>query len=143
MSDRLDNLIRTSEELAARAKEAREESRRLIERSRTLWHGSNGRLALPPVASHNPAAGRLGQLPGEHDGNVPPRPSDVELAEAHVEQAEKRVARQEQLVSEMERDKHAGAAERARTVLATFSANLKVLRAHMAELRRKATAARP
>jgi hypothetical protein len=140
MSDRLENLIRTSEELAARAKEVREKSRELIERSRLLWHGSNGRLAS---SLRNPEAFAIEPPPGGQNGSDSARPSDVELAESHVGQAEKRVARQEQLVSEMERDKHARAAERARTVLATFNANLRVLRAHMAELRRTATTGRP
>jgi hypothetical protein len=68
-----------------------------------------------------------------------PRPSDLELAERHVAEAEIRVTRQEQIISEMERHKHFGVAARGRDILATFNATLELLRAHLAVLRRHAT----
>jgi hypothetical protein len=134
MSTRLDILIEASRELAAQTRRARAESRRLVEHSRTLFQGNDGRLASW-AAVRDLAGETIGPL---RNGTESSRPSDLELAETHVEQAEKRIARQKQLICEMERDKHSAAAHRARTVLVTFQSNLTVLRAHMAEIRRQA-----
>ena len=49
-------------------------------------------------------------------------------AAKRIADAEARVARQEQIVAEMERDRHPRAAERARAVLGTMRQSLRAMR---------------
>src|SRR5689334_12085011 len=68
-------------------------------------------------------------------GPMRPGETDLDRAKRHVAEAEAHVARQKQIIDEMERDDHPEAAERARNLLATFCRTLEVMRAHLAELR--------
>jgi len=69
------------------------------------------------------------------------RHSDLELAERHVVEAEVRIARQQQLIDRMERDKHPEVAARARAILVTFNATLELMREHLELLRSTSTQA--
>jgi hypothetical protein len=58
----------------------------------------------------------------------------VEQAERHVRQAENLVARQAEIIAELERDGHPASALRARTVLATLCHSLALAREHLGRL---------
>jgi hypothetical protein len=60
------------------------------------------------------------------------RPEDAfAQAARHVAEAEARVARQEAIIAELDRDGHPAAAERARRILATLSQSLVLAREHL------------
>lgn len=57
------------------------------------------------------------------------------MAERHVREAEARIARQAEIIAEMERDNHPEAAAVGRGVLATFQNTLEALRDHFSLVR--------
>ncbi len=59
----------------------------------------------------------------------------LEKGERHVAEAEMRIARQNQIIAELDRDDHPHAAARARRVLAVMEQTLQVLRQHLKILR--------
>jgi hypothetical protein len=58
----------------------------------------------------------------------------LEWAERHVRQAEAAVARQEEIIAEMDRDGHPEAAARGRKVLETLRVSLRLAREHYQRL---------
>jgi hypothetical protein len=60
-----------------------------------------------------------------------------QMAERHVREGEKRVARQEALVAELDRDGHGDAAARARDLLTTLRQSLQLAREHAEHERRR------
>jgi|KBSSwiStaDraftv2_1062776.scaffolds.fasta_scaffold3397613_1 hypothetical protein len=59
----------------------------------------------------------------------------LEMGERHVAEGGVRIARQNEIVDEMDRDDHPAAAARGRRVLATMERTLRVLRQHLKILR--------
>lgn len=55
----------------------------------------------------------------------------LEMAERHVREADARVARQIELIAELERDQHFEAARRGRELLATLTDTLNIARRHL------------
>jgi hypothetical protein len=62
-----------------------------------------------------------------------PKPPETLLAktERHVAQGEQRIARQQALIEDLEREHHREAAARERTVLATMESSLRQMREHL------------
>jgi hypothetical protein len=61
------------------------------------------------------------------------KPLETPLAQAerHVAEGEQRLARQRSILEQMERDKHPGAAEQARKVLAVMEQSLRLSQQHL------------
>ncbi len=71
-----------------------------------------------------------------HDASV--AETELEMARRHVALGERSLARQEQIVVEMDRDNHPRAAEMARQLLDTMTRYLENAKAHVARLERPA-----
>jgi hypothetical protein len=57
--------------------------------------------------------------------------SPVAVAQRHVAQAERRVARQKALIEELERDRHFAMVENARKILEVLEESLRLARVHL------------
>lgn len=62
---------------------------------------------------------------------MPIKQSPIALAEWHVAEAERRIARQRTLIVQLERDRHATAAERGRKILGVLEESLRLARVHL------------
>ncbi len=62
---------------------------------------------------------------------MPKAESPVAVARRHVEEAERRVARQRSLVAELERDKHFAMVGHARKILEVLEESLRLARVHL------------
>ncbi len=67
---------------------------------------------------------------------MPQTESPVAVAERHVAEAERRIARQRKLIEQLERDKHTVAADHGRKVLVVLQDSLRLARVHL-ELERE------
>ena len=73
----------------------------------------------------------MGQQRPQHEAD------DLAAAERRLAENGARVARQEQIIEEMDRDNHPEAAAMGRAVLATLRRSLELCREHVEALRRK------
>jgi hypothetical protein len=62
---------------------------------------------------------------------MPIKESPIVLAERHVAEGERRIARQRTLIVRLERDKHATTAEHARRILEVLQESLRLARVHL------------
>jgi hypothetical protein len=65
---------------------------------------------------------------------MPPE-TELQVAERHVREGEERIARQEALIRELDRDGHPATAEMGRKVLVTLNESLGLARAHVVRLK--------
>jgi hypothetical protein len=58
----------------------------------------------------------------------------LEVAQRHVQEGKRRIARQRAIIEEMERDRHLQAAAKARRIMATMEASLRLSQQHLDRL---------
>ena len=66
--------------------------------------------------------------------------TSLEAAQRHVQEGKERVARQRAIVEEMERDRHIQAAAKARRIMATMEASLRLAQQHLDRLQKASKA---